>query len=153
MAQVRSIAAGVIAPLMMAALIFVPHYSAYYNAPPLRILIIFSVFFSYIFFWLCVLITGLIKTRLGVANPLPSVLISAGVAFLMSGVGSIVTRTHFHEFRWSLLLRDGLELTVAFVASYIVYRAFRRSGTLLLEKNVPNNRVWTPPSSRRSSRS
>jgi hypothetical protein len=120
--NIKQLAASAIAPLILAAFLFLV---ARYYVPFSTALLLSVVISAYIFFWLSFLFTWLIGTRLVLTDRRLSVLVNASVAFMLSILGSVITGALMHDFSWIRMIRDSLTLATVCGAAYFLYLALR----------------------------
>jgi hypothetical protein len=128
MANLRSLGAAAIAPVVLGTLMSARGCSMNYHGPQLLLWIAFCLTFFYIFFWLCLLITNLVCARFKVTGLPNAGLINGAVAFVMSSAFMSITRAIVPKPRpdWIQVAEDALMLAVACGISYLIYRVLRR---------------------------
>jgi hypothetical protein len=136
--------AVLIAPLVMAVLLFVPKFFSTLSAPLLVSAILFLIVFCFIFFWDCVWISAAISHLFGITGSNAMLVLTAVVQLSLTLAGSSSVGLATHSFDWWRVLKDGLEQTAAFVVAYLVYRVLRRPLTPATSQPVPNQRLERP---------
>jgi hypothetical protein len=122
MYRVRLLLASVLAPLVLAAFILMvgSEYTRL-NAG----LVVAAVLMANAFFWLCYLITLLIRNIKKLSKRVAPSLIFASVGLVLSCLFDAVGGAITHNFRWGWMLLDALTFPFVTWASYFIYISLR----------------------------
>jgi cell division protein FtsW (lipid II flippase) len=120
----KLIVASILAPTPLAAFMLatadgiVSHRAAY---------LIAAVVLAHVLFWVAFFLAKFVLARLKVHAPRALMVLTYGFVFLvLSCSASIIAQQWQGDFRWLLLVRDSISISLAGVASYILYLAIAR---------------------------
>jgi hypothetical protein len=129
----KNLIAVLAAPLIMAALIFVPKFFSNLSTPLLISSIVFLIVFCFIFFWGCVWISAGIAHVFELTSSNATLVTNAAVQLSLTLIGASCTRLFFsHTFGWARVVGDGAEQTAAFIVALLAYWALRRPAAHVL---------------------
>jgi hypothetical protein len=122
MYRVRLVLASVLSPLILAAFILMvgSEYTRL-NAG----LVVAAVVMANVFFWLCFLITSLIRNARRLSDRVSPSLIFACVGLVLSCLFDAVGGAITHNFRWGWMIVDSLTFPLVCWASYLTYISLR----------------------------